>query len=79
MSLRALARAVGGIDHAYLSRMLRGQVPVNVGHVRRIARELGLPQDYFAEVREAEVLEAVRRDPKLRDEVYYGRVRTRRR
>jgi transcriptional regulator with XRE-family HTH domain len=75
LTLRALARDVGGIDHAYLSRMLRGQLPVNVQHVRRIARALGLSEDYFPEVREAAVVDAVRRRPKLRDEIYFERVR----
>lgn len=77
LTLRALARDVGGLDHAYLSRMLRGQVPVNVQHVRRIARHLGLPEDYFPEVREDEVVEAIRRKPRLRDEVYFGRIKKR--
>lgn len=78
LTLRALARDIGGLDHAYLSRMLRGQVPVNVQHVRRIARQLGLPENYFPEVREAEVIDAVRRSPKLRDEIYFERAQRRR-
>jgi len=77
MTLRALAREVGGVDHAYLSRMLSGQVPVNVQHVRRIARNLGLPEDYFPEVREAEVIAALQRSPKLRDEIYFERIKKR--
>jgi transcriptional regulator with XRE-family HTH domain len=75
LTLRALARNVGAIDHAYLSRMVRGQLPVNVQHVRRIARCLGLPEDYFPEVREAAVVDAVRRRPKLRDEIYFEQVK----
>jgi transcriptional regulator with XRE-family HTH domain len=75
LTLRALARDVGGIDHAYLSRMVHGQLPVNAQHVRRIARRLDLPDDYFPEVREAAVVDAVRRRPKLRDEIYFERVR----
>ncbi len=74
-SLRALAREMGGIDHAYLSRMIRGQLPVNVQHARRIARHLGLPEDYFPEVREAAVVDAIRRKPRLRDEFYFERVK----
>jgi transcriptional regulator with XRE-family HTH domain len=77
VTLRALAREVGGLDHAYLSRMLRGHVPVNVHHAQRIARHLGLPEDYFPEVREAAVVDAVRRRPKLRDEIYFGRIKSR--
>jgi transcriptional regulator with XRE-family HTH domain len=75
LTLRALARGVGGLDHAYLSRMVHGQLPVNVQHVRRISRYLGLSEDYFPEVREAAVVDAVRRRPKLRDEIYFDRVK----
>jgi transcriptional regulator with XRE-family HTH domain len=77
ITLRALARDIGGVDHAYLSRMIRGQVPVNVQHVRRIARQLRLPEDHFPEVREAEVIDAVRRSQRFRDEVYFDRIKKR--
>jgi len=75
LTLRALARELGGIDHSYLSRMLGGKTPVNVRHVERIARHLGLQPDYFAEVREAAVIEAIRARPRLRDAVYFEHVR----
>ena len=75
MTLRALAREAGTLDHAYLSRMLSGQLPTNADQVRRIAEVLGLPQDYFPEVREAEVIKAIRRRPKLRDELYFERIK----
>jgi plasmid maintenance system antidote protein VapI len=77
-SLRALARAIGGIDHAYLSRMVSGQASVNPRHAERIAVHLGLPSDYFPEVREAAVIAAVQARPRLRDKVYFEHVRTRR-
>ena len=77
LTLRSLARDIGGLDHAYLSRMVRGQLPVNVQHVRRIARHLNLPEDYFPEVREDEVVEAVRNRPRLRDEIYFQRINKR--
>jgi transcriptional regulator with XRE-family HTH domain len=70
LSLRSLAREVGGLDHAYLSRMLRGDAPVNVAHAERIARYFEIPPDHFPEIREARVLAAVRADPKLRDKAY---------
>ncbi|MBA3364792.1 MAG: hypothetical protein H0U03_03265 [Actinobacteria bacterium] len=76
--MRGLAREVGGLDHAYLSRMISGIAPVNVDHVHRISKHLGLADDYFPEVREAEVVEAIRGDPELRDEVYV-KVKRRRR
>jgi hypothetical protein len=59
--------------------MLRGQVPVNVQHVRQISKQLGLRPDYFPEVREAAVTEAVRKNSKLRDEIYFGRLKKTRR
>ena len=71
--IRSLARDIGGLDHAYLSRMVRGQVPVNAAHASRIARHLGLPEDYFAEVREAKVIQMIRRNPRLRDQIYFDR------
>jgi hypothetical protein len=36
----------------------------------RIAVALGLPVDYLADYREAVVIERIRTDPKLRDELY---------
>jgi transcriptional regulator with XRE-family HTH domain len=77
LSQRALAREVGGFDHGYLSRMLRGDVSVNPEHAERIARHLGLPADYFPEVREARVIAAIRARGRLRDEIYFSRVRKR--
>jgi hypothetical protein len=52
---------------------------VNPRHAERIARHLDLPDDYFPEVREARVLDVVRRDARLRDEIYFSKVRKRRR
>lgn len=77
MTLRSLAREVGGLDHAYLSRMLSGKAQVNPGHAERVSRFLGLPLDYFPEVREARVVSAVRRSARLRDEIYFDRIRRR--
>jgi hypothetical protein len=45
--------------------------------MQRIARELDLPADYFPEVREAFVIERIKRDPALRDSLY-ARLRRRR-
>jgi transcriptional regulator with XRE-family HTH domain len=70
LTLRALAREVGGLDHAYLSRMINGKAAINVDHVRRISRFLGLADDYFPEVREADVVKAIRAEPDFREEVY---------
>jgi transcriptional regulator with XRE-family HTH domain len=78
LSLRLVARDVGGFDHAYLSRMLAAKVKPNPEHVAHIAEYLGLADDYFPEVREARTIEAIRGSPTLRDEVYFGRVTPRR-
>ena len=77
LTLRALTRAIGGLDHSYLSRMLNGKTQVNVRHAERIARYLGLPADYFPEVREARVVEAIHRNSRLRDRIYFGSVKRR--
>ena len=75
LALRALAREVGGLDHGYLSRMLNEKTSVNVKHAARIAQHLGLPPDYFPEVREARVIEAIRKSPRLRDAIYFEQVK----
>ena len=69
--MRAMARELGGLDHAYLSRMVRGERSVNVDHLRRIAVYFGLPDFYFPEVREHDVIAAIRSDPRLRDELFF--------
>lgn len=69
-TLRSLARDVQGLDHGYLSRMINRKAPVNAEHAERIALHLGLPSDYFPEVREAAVIRMIRAQPKLRDRLY---------
>jgi hypothetical protein len=58
--------------------MLNRQTPVNPDHAARFARHLGLPDDYFAEAREANVINAIRANAKLRDSIYFDHVRKRR-
>src|SRR5205085_11104559 len=72
LTLRALAREVGGFDHAYLSRMIRGEAAPNAAHLVRISLYLGLRADYFPEVRTARLIGAIRKDPKLRDRLYFS-------
>jgi transcriptional regulator with XRE-family HTH domain len=72
LSLRALAREAKVTD-AHLSRLLRGigyrtKPSANLAH--RVALALALPPDYFREYREALVIEQVKNDPKLREELY---------
>jgi transcriptional regulator with XRE-family HTH domain len=78
-SQRHLADAAG-VDPAYLSRALRRgrQEPVAAELAARVALALGLPDDYFPECRERQVIEAVRSDPALRDRLYRRVVRARR-
>lgn len=71
MSLRALAAAVG-VSDGYLSKGLRGKdyKTVSPQVVRRVGEVFGLPPGYFPEEREALVLDRIRSDAKLRDELY---------
>jgi transcriptional regulator with XRE-family HTH domain len=71
MSLRALAATIG-ISDSHLSRVLRRadyKTP-SPDLTRKVARALGLPPDYFLEFREAYVIERIRSDPKLRNDLY---------
>jgi plasmid maintenance system antidote protein VapI len=77
VTLRSLARELGGIDHAYLSRMVNGKARVNADQAARIAAHLGLQPEYFPEVREALVIEAIKANKKLRDSLYFERVKKR--
>lgn len=69
LSLRELSRRLG-MDATYLSRIRRGHKRVPVGLPKRVAVALGLPEEYFPETREALVLDAMRRDPELREQIY---------
>jgi transcriptional regulator with XRE-family HTH domain len=71
MSLRALARQVGvGDDH--LSRVLRGarEKKPTAELVRRTARALNLPEDYFMEARLDFAVQALSDDAALLNQVY---------
>lgn len=57
--------------------MVSGKAAVNAQHAKRIAIHFGLPADYFPEVREAAVIDAIRRSPQLRDSIYFSRIRKR--
>jgi transcriptional regulator with XRE-family HTH domain len=69
LSLRELSRRLG-MDATYLSRVRRGQKRLPVDLPKRVAVALGLPEGYFPETREAAILDAVRRDPELRERIY---------
>ncbi len=71
LSIRALAREVGVTD-GHLSRVLRRVNYKTPGPelARRVAVALGLPPDYFPEYRKGFVLERIRTDAVLCDELY---------
>lgn len=52
ITLTALAEAAE-VDHAHLSRVLRGQKKPSIDLIQRVTRALQLPEDYFRERREA--------------------------
>jgi transcriptional regulator with XRE-family HTH domain len=70
-SQRDLAR-VAGVDPGYISRALRRgrRDAVAPELAARVASALDLPEDYFPECRERQVIEAVRNDPALRDRLH---------
>jgi transcriptional regulator with XRE-family HTH domain len=71
ISVREVARRVD-VDDAHLNRVLRGTHSKRITPqlASRIALSLGLNEDYFGETREGAVIEAIRRDPDLRDRIY---------
>jgi transcriptional regulator with XRE-family HTH domain len=71
ISQRRLASTIG-ISDSHLSRVLRraNYKTPSADLTRRVALALELPQDYFPEFREARVIEQIRADPKLRNELY---------
>lgn len=71
LSLRALARKTGVTD-SHFSRVLRlaNYKSPSPELARKVALALDLPEDYFPEFREAFVVERIRRDPQLREQLY---------
>lgn len=70
MGIRELARVVGA-SPGHLSRVIRRDNKQVSGDLAgRIAVALGLPRDFFVEYREAVVLEAIRNDGRLREQLY---------
>src|SRR3954468_11158853 len=70
-SIRELARRADVTD-AHLSRVLR-QVNYKTPSAelaRRVAIALELPEDYFPEFREAFVVDRIKRDSRLREDLY---------
>jgi transcriptional regulator with XRE-family HTH domain len=60
------------LNPSHLSRVLRGadRTRPSTDLIRRVAEALDLPAGYFPELREAAVIERVKSDPELRDQLY---------
>ena len=71
LSLRGLARRADA-DPSHLSRVIRrrSNKKPSPALAARLALALDLPSDYFAEFREAAVIDEVRGDGELRDKLY---------
>ena len=61
-----------GIDPSFFSKALRQKdyKRLNADWIAGISEMADLPRDYFPEVREAAVVDAIRSDPKLRDRLF---------
>jgi transcriptional regulator with XRE-family HTH domain len=70
-SIRHLA-IEAGVERGYLWKVIRrrGYKTPSVRLAEAVAAALGLPPDYFPEYREGVVVERVRRDGRLRDDVF---------
>jgi transcriptional regulator with XRE-family HTH domain len=71
MSLRELSERVD-MSHSYISRVARevgGRTP-SVELMRRVAKTLGVPPDYFFEYRLGAVLERLESEPAVIDDLY---------
>jgi transcriptional regulator with XRE-family HTH domain len=71
MSQRKFAQMID-LNPSHLSRVLRGadQTRPSIDLIRRVTRALDLHAGYFPEDREAAVIERVRTDAGLRDDLY---------
>ena len=68
-SMRQLAGELG-MNVSHLSRALDGSKRLSLERIREISALLEVPADYFAEAREAAIVEAIGADPALRDALY---------
>ncbi len=71
LSQRKLAQLVD-LNPAHLSRVIRSadRARPSINLINRISQALELPNGYFPEQREAAVIDMIRRDPALRDQLY---------
>src|SRR5437588_9628689 len=70
-SVRHLAEKAK-ISQPHLSRIISGERKGNVKPetVLAVTRTLGLPDDYFPEIRESRVISAIKGNPSLREKIY---------
>lgn len=71
LSVQSFALAIG-VSQSHLSRVLR-QVDYktpSLSLITKASEALGLPPDYFPDVREAAVISAIKTDSDLRDRLY---------
>lgn len=71
LSIRKLALQAG-VDPGHLNRVLRraNYKTPSAELCAKVARALGLPVDYWPEYRERLVIDCVRSQPRLREELY---------
>ena len=69
LTLRSFAAKIG-VSQPHLTNVLQGKKEPTGELSRRIAAGLDLPEDFFAEAREAAVIEAMRSDPATRERLY---------
>ena len=71
LSLRAVARE-SEVSHSFLSRVLRERDYKRASPelARRVAKALDLPEDFFVEAREGFIIERMKGDPRIREELY---------
>jgi transcriptional regulator with XRE-family HTH domain len=71
VSQRKLAQMID-LNPSHLSRVLRGadRTRPSIDLIRRVTDALDLPAGYFPELREAAVLDRIKTDPELRDQLY---------
>jgi transcriptional regulator with XRE-family HTH domain len=73
-SLRWLAEQVG-VDIAYLVRIGQGRKAPSTKVIKLAASALGVPSDYFREIREEIVAEYLKDHLELTDQIYVGEFR----
>ena len=69
LTLRGFATKIG-VSQPHLTNVLQGRKEPTGDLARRIAAGLELPEDFFAEAREAAVIEAMRADSAVRERLY---------